>query len=263
MESATMESSSSASECGGLKKRVRKDKWKENKRKISKNPGRGYVSKNENEIDCKIFKQITNCCNNKCCSKLNRQEQKDIFQKFWSLGSKADQDTFLISCVHRENIKTAKPSPKTKNRQHSWKYTVKSAGSDSFICKKFLITLLQITERRMKTIHQYNNKGLLVATETRGKAPNPKKIPDDIWESVEEHWSTLPHKESHYKGQNTKRKYFDNADLTIVKLHSLFLKFHEKKTGTRLDLTYKVYHKFFREKSKYSIRSLRTDVCDF
>lgn len=101
------------------------------------------------------------------------------------------------------------------------------------------------------------------AVENRGKDPNPKKISNEVWNLVKDHWSSMQHKKSHYDGKKTERKFFTNTDLTVKKLHSLFLEFHKEKTGQDCKLEYKVYHKYFREKSEFSIRQRKTDVCDY
>ena len=145
----------SSPENHGKKRKSRWNKWEENIRKRRRNGGRGYVSKAGRETPRKKFRYINNCC----CSEFDGEEQKVIFKSFWSLKDKEKQDPFLLGCVHTQNIKYAKSNPKTKSRQYSWKYTWKWNNLDKPVCKQFLTTLLQITERRMKIVLQFSKKG--------------------------------------------------------------------------------------------------------
>lgn len=63
------------------------------------------------------------------------------------------------------------------------------------------------------------------------------------------------------KAKELKKKIF--LTHTIKKLHLLFLEYCKEKTGTQPKLSYKTYHKFFRENSEFSTQQLKTDVCDY
>lgn len=158
--SSTTITTTLSSENLGKKRKSRRNKWEENKRK--RDGGRGYVSKVGRETSGKKFRYINNFCNSSCCSEFDREEQKEIFKSFWSLQDKEKQDTFLLGCVHSQNIKYAKSNPKSKSRQYSWKYTLKRNNLDKPVCKQFLTTLLQITEIRMKTVLQHSKKGISI-----------------------------------------------------------------------------------------------------
>ena len=143
MESSTTTTTMISSPENHVKKRKsRRNKWEENIRKRRRGGGRGFVSKAGWETFRKKFRYINNCCNS-----------------FWSLKDKKKQHTFLLGCVHSQNIKYAKSNPKSKSRQYSWKYTLKWNNLDKPVCKQFLTTLLQITERRMKTVLKFSKKG--------------------------------------------------------------------------------------------------------
>lgn len=105
--------------------------------------------------------------------------------------------------------------------------------------------------------------GDLCATENRGIQPNPKRISNDIWKMIKDHWASIPHKKSHYNYNKTNRKYFDHPDLNVKILYNLFKEYYKEKTGHDVSLKYNTYHKFFRNSSEYLFRSPKTDVCDF
>lgn len=111
---STTTTSTSASNCG-LKKKSRRERWEDNKRKCRRDRGRGYVSANGSVVSRKKFKEIKHCCNTKCYSTFDRDTQKELFQSFYAIGKKENQDTYLMSCVQRQPLKQIKLNVKTKN----------------------------------------------------------------------------------------------------------------------------------------------------
>lgn len=103
-----------------------------------------------------------------------------------------------------------------------------------------------------------------MATENRGKGSIRKnKIPDETWQMIKEHWNSFPSKKSHYGRKKSERKFFDNPELNITILYSLFKEHYKEKTGQDLSMKYSTYQKFFSKNSEYSFRAPKTDVCDF
>lgn len=103
----------------------------------------------------------------------------------------------------------------------------------------------------------------MCAIETRGTQSNPRRIPEEIWKMVKDHWASIPHKKSHYCYNKTQKKYFEYSDLNVKILHNLFQDYYKEKTGCNTTLKYNTYHTFFRNCSEYTFRSPKTDVCDF
>ncbi|XP_046471097.1 uncharacterized protein [Neodiprion pinetum] len=259
----TTASTSPTATVTGKKRKIRQDRWEQNRKKLKRNSGKSYASQSGNKIPRKKFRHTTDCCKKNCSSSFDYKRQREIFKTFWAMAEKPSQDTFLISCIQGEEIKYVKTVTKRKNRSWSWKYSFKVDGQDKTVCKGFFLSLLQITESRMKTVLRFCKSGTTVATEKRGKQPNPAKISNVVWSLVKEHWSTFPNKKSHYGSSKTERKYFENPDLNVKKMFHAFQEYYFDKTGKQLSLKYPTYHRYFRENSDYSFRQRKTDVCDF
>lgn len=79
---------------------------------------------------------------------------------------------------------------------------------------------------------------------------------------IKEHWALFPSKKSHY-GRPSERRYFENPDLSVLKLYRAFQQYYFERNNTVLKMKYNTYHRYFRENSIYSFRPPRTDVCDY
>lgn len=170
-----------------------------------------------------------------------------------------------MGCVEKLEIKLATANPKSKNRNYSWNYYIRKENEmKASVCKGFVLKLYQITDKRMRTVLKFCKQGDLVATENRGKHANrPHRISVDVWNMIEKHWDSFPSKKSHYSAKKTEKKYFDNPDLNVKILYELFKEDFKLKTKRDLTLKYDTYYRYFRENSKYSFQSPKTDICDF
>ena len=130
MDSSTTTSTttSTSTSTHGLKRKSRRERWEDNKRKTRGDRGKGYVAANYSVVPRKKFKEIPHCCGDDCYSKIPRGLQKELFNNFYSMGSKEKQDTCLMRCIHRQSLKQIKQNVKTKNRECSWKYSLQDNG---------------------------------------------------------------------------------------------------------------------------------------
>lgn len=246
----------------GKKKLRNENAWKKNVRKIKRNSGEEYTSVRGKKVPKKVFQHITKCCSKNCCNNLDNSAQKKIFSEFWGIGDKTQQDTLLLSCLEnvpklRENV-----GPNKKKRDNQWKYFFTVQGFKIRTCRKLLLSLLKISEKRLRIVQKNKLSGEPVR-DMRGKHENrPHKISHDVYNMIKEHWALLPSKKSHY-GRASERRYFENPDLSVLKLYRAFQQHYFEQKNTVLKMKYNTYHRYFREHSIYSFRLPRTDVCDF
>lgn len=78
---------------------------------------------------------------------------------------------------------------------------------------------------------------------------------------IKEHWALLSSKKSHY-GRASEGRYFENPDLSVLKLYRAFQQYYFEQKNTVLKMKY-IYHIYFRENSIYSFRQPTADVCDY
>lgn len=231
-------------------------------RKIRRNKGEAYVSQKGSVIREKTFKSVETCCRKNCKIFFDQAEQQCIFNQFWSLGEKSLQDTFLASCLRKENLKSLSLK-RTKKRNYIWYYHLLSNDAQKRpVCQDFLLKVLSVTQNRLRTVQ----KKIICSkpfADFRGKNADKRKIPDEVWKLAHEHLTKIPHKNAHYCQKKTNLKYFDNPMLTVKLLHQSFLEFYQEEKKKPLKLAYKTYHKFFRGQCNFSFRRPRSDVCDF
>lgn len=239
------------------------EEWKDNKRKYLRNSGQQYVNRGGKTVEAKSFTPITKpCCVENCYMKFEVETQIILNRKFYK-DNKQLQDIFLSSCIKKKKRKTKKPSPSKKSRPNGWSYCININTNAKFVvCRSFLMSLYQISEKRLRIIQKKMvNSNENSFCEQRGRHLNrPHRLKANVTELFMEHLNTIPSRSSHYSP--SQRKYFDNPDLTKLKLYNLFKEYYLERTGEQLKLHYKTYVKIFRVRSNYSFNKPRTDVCN-
>lgn len=130
--------------------------------------GEEYISVRGNKVSKKVFQHITKCCSKNCYNNLDNSAQKKIFSEFWGIGDKTQQDTLLLSCLEnvpklRENV-----GPNKKKRDNQWKYFFTVQGLKIRTCRKLLLSLLKISEKRLRIVQKNKLSGEPVR-DMRGK----------------------------------------------------------------------------------------------
>jgi hypothetical protein len=129
------------------------------------------------------------------------------------------------------------------------------------ICRAFIVSLYDISVKRIRNIQKKIILGHLTMIDKRGKhATRPHRLDDDVIRYFHEHIEAIPSKESHYSP--SKRRYFENPDLNITKLYELFQEYYYEKTQKQLRLKYSTYFKIFRARSPVSFKQPKTDICN-
>ena len=147
-----------------------------------------------------------------------------------------------------------------KPRQHVWHYSCHSKGIKYTVCQAFLISVLQISQKRLRTIQSKLTLGISIKSR-RGKNPNKYKISTKVWSIALKHLNRIPHVKSHYARKKSNRKYFTDSNLTRRKIFELFCAFYQSETKMQLNMKYSTYREWFK-KTKFSTRRPRTDVCN-
>lgn len=105
--------------------------------------------------------------------------------------------------------------------------TLKSAQKYITVCRSEFCSLHAIHKSRVLKISHARASSCLLEKDTRGKHCNcPNKISNDLVASVDEHIKSFSARESHYSRNENKRKYLP-ADLTVKKMHTLYLEKYE------------------------------------
>jgi len=167
------------------------------------------------------FTPVIQCCRRNCCIKVDAVRQEAQFNHFYAIGEYEKQNIYLAGLMTSMEMKQKKVNPVLHNRQAAWKYIVKEHGVSYVVCKKILLSILLIKPKRFFCLQ----RKLLVNSvlqDGRRKHKNPKRIKKDVWTLLEILCQSLPHVESHYSYNKTKRLYFTNPELTLSKLLEMF-----------------------------------------
>lgn len=169
------------------------------------------------------------------------------------------QDLFLSNCLTKREPK--RQVNKQNKRDHQWDYSIPIENIKIVVCQKLILSLLQISEKRIRIIQKRLIKGDNYFVENRGHHDNrPHKLKSNVQELFLQHLATIPHSQSHYT--ESRRKYFDNTELTHKILFEMFQKYYHDVAGEDLQMKYKTYHRMFRLHSEYSFSRPKTDVCN-
>lgn len=231
--------------------------------KIKRQKGEEFVNRSGKTIMEKKFIFVTQCCNEKCCDIFSREHQEEIFSSFYRKGKEL-QDSSLSKCMTRTELKTQTIQPK-KMCNHTWKYSLEIGGLKVKVCLSFLKKLLQVTPKRIRIIQEkvLNDKDF---TEQRGHHANrPHKLKSNVFDLMRTHLESIPHRLSHYSGNKTSLKYFDNPELNIKTLYTMFQEYYKSITKESLKMGYPHYFKNFKSKfgGEFSVIRPKSDVCDF
>lgn len=193
-------------------------------------------------------------CKKKCFDQISDTEKQAIFSRFYSLGSKNEQDIFIQGLITSSDVKqhrTREAQPK-RQRMFSFKYHVLVKDQRKEVCYNSFLSLLAISDKRVK---RNRNLSLLGKSpcDMRGQNASANAFPEQVRRCVHEHIASFPVKRSHYSGREY--NYLDsNLNLTIM-----FQLFKEK--YPTVEVSYSYYCKFFNENFKLAFGRPQVDVC--
>jgi hypothetical protein len=90
---------------------------------------------------------------------------------FYGLSDWTLQSNKLATLLERETTKT-KSFIAHKTRENFWKYSFEFEGKNTKVCKKFLMNLYQISEKRVKTVEKKIIEGSVIADKRGAHSKN-------------------------------------------------------------------------------------------
>ncbi|CAG5127483.1 unnamed protein product [Candidula unifasciata] len=166
------------------KKRTRNEEtWDRNVRKRLRFKGEAYISvkgklveaRNVREVDCSK-------CKFKCTSRINKQQQQNLNELYWSLDTYKKKIEFL-----NKYVQTYTPKRKmTGRREYSRKYIFDVDGSDERVCKDFFTATLHISESTIATALKKSRKGPDAVIDMRGKHKPVNKTTEETLQYIRE-----------------------------------------------------------------------------
>lgn len=195
------------------------------------------------------------CCRCKkgCFKKLSEGDQMSIFNRFYQLNSKNEQDIFLQGLIEIYDVNRKRPrSEKARINQNSFKYNVLIDNMKQEVCLNAFLSLYAIPVKRVRRIRNLAVTGKSPC-DNRGKCPSSNALDIQTLDLVRDHIQSFPVKESHYSCKQV--KYLD-AKLNIKIMFKLFQKKHPS-----VKISYVSFFKFFTENCNLSFGRPQVDSC--
>ena len=127
-----------------------------------------------------------------------------------------------------------------------------------------------ISVSRVNSLLERSSDSLVAPTDKRGKHKNrPNRVSSAIVSQIDQHIQSFPAKTSHYsRTENISKKYL-SEDLSIAKMHRLYLELHEPTVTGELHLggkptpvvKYEFYRNRFNTHHNLSFGRPRSDTC--
>lgn len=213
----------------GKKRKRFNELTKQNKRKLLRNSGQGYVTITNKFIGGKTFRFTAKCCPKNCHFKVKEEDQKKLFEHFWCLANYNKQNLYLFGLISRKS---------TNKTFSKWQYHVDINGSKIMVCKILFMGIYQVTKHRLTTLQKKITDGKSFDDE-RGHQEKCSKTSTKTWELLDEFIDKIPKK---VVGKYHKL-YFVDTSITKRSLHKDFCKLlNEKDIKTMSSSTFTKYY---------------------
>ena len=223
----------------------------QNMRKFCRNFGQEYVNVSRQKVEKKSFEFIKECCSKNCHLKVNEENQKHLFEIYWSLANHDMKSVFLFGLMSK------KSTDKTFSK---WTYHVDINGIKIIICQKLFAEIFKVTKGRLHCLQVKIINGNSLADERGHHANRGNQIPDETWNLFRQFIDQIPKTESHYSMGKCQKQYFDDS---IITMSWLFKKFSNILNENNLKLiSYWSFRKFYIENFNVGFSLPKSDVCD-
>ncbi|XP_047106374.1 uncharacterized protein LOC124775588 [Schistocerca piceifrons] len=240
------------------KKRLRnEDKWLRNVRKERRALGQEYVNRKGNLVPRKELRKISECtCRYECHKHINEEQQEQVFNEFYNLGSHDLQSAFLFTM-----IKVVDKARSYVGQQHSRRektrlyYLLNSNGSETRVCKRFFQNTLAVSAGRIDRVLKNKGEKATPPRDGRGKGEPGNKTPRHKVDVVKRFIEKFPAYESHYAyHKNNGRKYL-GPDLNLSVMYSLYC------AEEQMPVSHFIFRKIFYENFNLSFHPPVSDSC--
>lgn len=160
-------------------------------------------------------------CRSRCYLKIPDGDRREIFDKFYSLKTKNEQDAYLQALIECSQISRRRPrvdGNNAKPKSKSYKYYVSSSSGKYSICKTTFVSIHGITVDRARRLANLLSLGKS-PHDRRGKNTPGNAKPGGVVRQVEEHIRSFPVKNSHY---GSREYHYLSEKLDIKKCMNYF-----------------------------------------
>ncbi|ESO92470.1 hypothetical protein LOTGIDRAFT_175701 [Lottia gigantea] len=196
-----------------------------NVRKRRRQSGKEYTDSNGNLQRKRSLKYDTNhTCRFKCCEHFSYDGCLQIYTEFWTLNDSQKKIFYSQTTSKERKARTRLPNTEfTSRKQFTYKYHLKKSDENIRVCKQFYLDTLDISQTRIQTFHEKDERGNIRYSDKRG-AHSCKNIinTEPQKEIIRNHIKSFPTIPSHYCRANSKRQYLEPG-LTVQKMYNLYV----------------------------------------
>lgn len=237
----------------GRPKKGRKRKYPgqtEDIRKKLKNTNKSYVSKRGKTIAPKKFTNYQCNCKEKCYEKIDTESRKNLFEKFWSIGSYDLQTAFICAMVKESGVKRKRKDSESHNKR-MFARTYKM--NNTAVCRDMFVKTLGVSTKRINTSLKKSRH--LDLKDHRGQHHNHRKMPEDKKNEVRDHIRKIPKYKSHYRRGETDKEYLP-PHMTLELMYSLYKSEHTH------PVSLSSYKQIFYGEFNITRKTLKKDTCN-
>jgi hypothetical protein len=238
------------------------EKWKSNVRQNLTQSGQAYVSLRGKNVQAKTVRGTCDAtCKMKCSSKMTRDNQFEQFMAFYGLtpNEKRMYINRTTECIETQRKKTATNPNATSRRKKTFLHFFECSGERVHVCKKFYLATLAISQKQIYTVHATKDVTTGICARSMAGKHIKHAVPEASKNLVHEHIQSVPVLDSHYRRANSKKKYFEDHSLSILKLYQMYKDWLPK---GNIPVKESMYRYIFNHKYNYAFKPPKNDVCD-
>ena len=221
------------------RKRVRNpDKWT---KKHVKRPG---LRKNSPRLQISDLSE-TDCCRKKCLQQFSPSHLSKVRDEFESMYYE-EQNIYLNGILKRRETKKtrgharkANPTisakgnrvgrPPAEDSCFTYEYFIRNEkGVDIKVCQTAFCSVYGFGPKRLLILRKKQGRdGASLEPDRRGKHDKHVAVDESLKDLIREHIRSFPVRHSHYSRQDNRGRVYLSPELSIAKLHRMFLEAHD------------------------------------
>ncbi|KAK3865670.1 hypothetical protein Pcinc_028734 [Petrolisthes cinctipes] len=202
-------------------------------------------------------------CRDGCFDKITRPIVDILHSNFWQIGDFGLQNSFLQKHVAQLPVKRRRPvqNPNAaRRRSATLQYTLSHCQTRYTLCKTGFLSILGISEARVKTAMLSMSSTGSPRGDLRGHHPPGVMVSREVVNRVLQHILSFPTVSSHYTRAKSPHMRYLEGHLNIRKLYRLYLLWMEEHYRTEKRVKLSFYRKKFRG-FNLGFKPPMTDTC--
>jgi len=182
--------------------------------------------------------------------------RREIHSSFWAMN---DDLKFSFFEQTTTRAKAKRRCAEDSRKKYSFKYYLLREGQKTRVCKKFYLSCLDISQRRVSYYHEHIRTSAGTSRQDlRGRHPK-KCIPTRDRQRVWEHINSFPRVVSHYRRAKSSKEYLEPG-LNLQKMYDMYKTWCELKQVQPVKFNF--YRTVFKTDFNIAVLKPKNDRCD-